>query len=150
MTTSTTRAHGMGSIKGANVDPTQPHRPGEGEATQPEGPVNWHDMESDTYEPTWGALCDFLAWAVPRWGFTTEQFPHRCWWQHPDIVEEFTAWWGLWQAHVRNPAASISAPMTFQEQTYQLKLRLEYTYRGRCRKGHEPDRVLTVAVPDDH
>lgn len=112
-------------------------RPGEGDATQPGGPVNWRGMPDDEYEETFGALCDFLAWAVPHWAFTTEQFPYHCWWQHSDITEEMTAWWGLWQAYIRNPAANIADPIAFHERTHSLKQRLADTYRGRCRHGHQ-------------
>lgn len=123
-------------------------RPGEGDATQPGGPINWHEMEDDEYEETWGALCDFLRWALPHWGFTSEQIPAACWWQHRDVIEELTAWWGLWQAGVRNAAAPIANQMTFQEQTFQLKQRLEHTYRGRCRHEHQPQAVLVIDMPD--
>lgn len=113
-------------------------RPGEGVETDPGGPVNWRGMAEDDYEDTFGALCDFLEWAVPHWGFTTEQFPYHCWWQHSDITEEMTAWWGLWQAYIRNPAANIADPVAFHERTHALKQRLADTYRGRCRHGHQP------------
>ena len=95
-------------------------RPGEGEATEPGGPVNWRGMTDDEYEDTFGALCDFLAWAVPHWAFTTEQFPYHCWWQHSDISEEMTAWWGLWQAYIRNPAANIADPTAFHDAPMHL------------------------------
>jgi hypothetical protein len=124
------------------------HRPGEGDPAQPGGPVNWRDMEDDEYDETWGALSDFLHWALPRWGFTTEQIPHACWWQHPDIVEELTAWWGLWQAYIRNPTAPIASQMEFQVQTFQLKLRLEHAYRGRCRHEHQPASQLVIRAPE--
>ena len=125
-------------------------RPGEGDATQPGGPVNWHGMTDDEYEDTFGALCDFLAWAVPHWAFTTEQFPYHCWWQHSDITEEMTAWWGLWQAYIRNPAANIADPVAFHERTHTLKQRLADTYRGRCRHGHEGRAdIPCVEVPSD-
>ena len=105
-------------------------------------------MGDDDYEETFGALCDFLAWAVPHWAFTTEQFPYRCWWQHSDISEEMTAWWGLWQAYIRNPAANIADPMAFHERTHTLKQRLADTYRGRCRHGHQPATdTPTVMLP---
>ena len=113
-------------------------RPGEGEPSDPGGPVNWHGMAEDEYEETFGALCDFLAWAVPHWAFTTEQFPYNCWWQHSDITEEMTAWWGLWQAYIRNPAANIADPIAFHERTHTLKQRLADIYRGRCRHEHHP------------
>jgi len=122
-------------------------RPGEGDPTAPSGPVNWHEMEDDEYEETWGALCDFLTWAIPRWNFTSEQLPHRCWWLHSDIVEELTAWWGLWQSAVRNPSAPTSNQMMFQEHTHQLKQRLEDTYRGRCRHEHQATPSSEVALP---
>jgi hypothetical protein len=112
-------------------------RPGEGDVTQPGGPINWRGMPDDDYEDTFGALCAFLAWAVPHWAFTTDQFPYRCWWQHSDITEEMTAWWGLWQAYIRNPAANIADPVAFHERTHTLKQRLADTYRGRCRHGHQ-------------
>ena len=114
-------------------------RPGEGDATQPGGPVNWRGMNDDEYDDAFGALCDFLTWAVPHWAFTTEQFPHHCWWQHSDITEEMTAWWGLWQAYIRNPTANIADPVAFHERTHALKQRLADTYRGRCRHGHRPN-----------
>lgn len=119
-------------------DPNAPPRPGEGEATNPGGPVNWRGMPDDEYEDTFGALCDFLEWAVPHWAFTTEQFPYHCWWQHSDITEEMTAWWGLWQAYIRNPAANIADPIAFHERTHSLKQRLGDAYQGRCRHGHHP------------
>ena len=122
-------------------------RPGEGLATQPGGPVNWHEMEDDEYDETWGALCDFLLWALPHWGFTSEQFPHQCWWLHNDVIEEVTAWWGVWQSHVRNPAAPIHSQMEFQAMTFQLKQRLEQSYRGRCRHEHQPTPAIVVTLP---
>ena len=122
-------------------------RPGEGKPTEPGGPVNWHELEDDECEETWGALCDFLAWALPHWGFTTEQFPHKCWWQHYDVVEEVTAWWGLWQSHVRNPAAPIQYQIEFQAQTFQLKARFKHSYRGRCRHEHQPVPAISVTMP---
>jgi hypothetical protein len=113
-------------------------RPGEGDPRRPDGPVNWRGMTDDEYEETFGALCDFLAWAVPHWAFTTEQFPYHCWWQHSDITEEMTAWWGLWQAYIRNPEANIADPVAFHERTHALKQRLADAYRGRCRHVHQP------------
>lgn len=123
-------------------------RPGEGEATEPGGPVNWREMNDDEYEETWGALCNFLSWAIPHWNFTTDQVPHKCWWQHPDIVEELTAWWGLWQASVRNPATGIAEQMNFQDRTFTLKQRLEHTYRGRCRQAHQPAAPPEISLPE--
>ncbi len=123
------------------------HRPGEGDATNPGGPVNWHEMEEDEYEETWGALCDFLHWALAHWNFTTDQIPTNCWWLHHDIIEELTAWWGIWQAWVRNPAAPIHVQVEFQTQTAQLKVRLEQSYRGRCRHEHQPQSPFTLTLP---
>ena len=123
-------------------------RPGEGDPTQVGGPINWHGMEDDEYEETWGALCDFLSWAVPHWAFSSEQFPHKCWWLHHDIIEEATSWWGLWQSHVRNPAAPISYQIEFQTHTFQLKQRLEHSYRGRCRHEHQPTALLDIFQPE--
>ena len=123
-------------------------RPGEGDPCAPEGPVDWHEMQDDHFEETWGALCDFLVWALPHWGFTTDQIPHKCWWLHFDIIEELTAWWGLWQSHVRDPKAPISSQMEFQEHTFQLKQRLDVTYRGRCRHEHQPITPLVLDLPD--
>jgi hypothetical protein len=120
------------------IDPSRQHRPGEGPETEPSGPVNWYGIENDDYEDTLGALTDFLEWAVPHWNFTTEQFPYGCWWQHSDIIEEMTAWWGMWQAYIRNPAAHPADPIAFHERTHALKQRLADTYRGRCRHGHQP------------
>lgn len=125
-----------------------PARPGEGDPRHPDGPVDWHGMLEEDLDPTLDALADFLAWAVPRWGFTSEQFPYGCWWQHPDIVEEMTAWWGMWQAYIRNPSAHPADPMAFHERTYALKLRLSDTYRGRCRREHTAPPSGTVARPD--
>jgi hypothetical protein len=105
-------------------------------------------MNADEIEETWGALCDFLSWAIPHWNFTTDQVPHQCWWEHPDVVEELTAWWGLWQGCVRNPAAGIADQMIFQERTFALKQRLEHTYRGRCRQTHQPAKPVGIALPD--
>lgn len=123
-------------------------RPGEGDPTQPGGPVNWRGMTDDEYEDTFGALCDFLTWAVPHWAFTTEQFPYHCWWRHSDITEEMTAWWSLWQAYIRNPAANIADPLAFHERTHTLKQRLAETYRGRCRHGHQQSaETLAVSSP---
>jgi hypothetical protein len=100
---------------------------------------------SDTFD----ALCDFLAWAIPHWGFTTEQFPYLCWWMHADITEQMTAWWGMWQAYIRNPAAHIADPMAFHERTHTMQKHLADTYRGRCRQGHQPMPPLPpVATPE--
>ena len=84
-----------------------------------------------------------------RWNFTTEQFPYHCWWQHTDILEEITAWWGLWQGYVRNPHAHIADALTFHERTDLLKQRMGETYRGRCRHRHESAPALPlIAIPD--
>ena len=124
-------------------------RPGEGDPRERGTPVNWQGMLDDDFDDTFDALCDFLVWAVPRWNFTTEQFPYKCWWQHPDILEEMTAWWGLWQAYIRNPNANIADPSAFHERTDTLKHRLSDTYRGRCRHKHEPaPPPPDVAIPD--
>jgi len=111
-------------------------RPGEGDPTEPSGPINWHGMLEDEYAETFDALTDFLAWAVPHWGFTTEQFPYACWWLHRDIVEEMTAWWTMWQAYIRNPTAHPADPVAFHERTWALKQRLAERHRGRCRSAH--------------
>lgn len=126
---------------------TARHRPGEGPPTQLDGPVDWRGLPDDTHEETWGALVDFLDWALPRWGFTSEHVPARCWWQHTDIIEELTAWWGLWQACVRNPKANITDQSSFQERTHALKERLERSYRGRCRHAHQPCAELALGHP---
>lgn len=122
-------------------------RPGEGDPTEPSGPINWHGMLDDEYEETFDALTDFLAWAVPHWGFTTEQFPYGCWWLHGDIVEEMTSWWTMWQAYVRNPTAHPADPAAFHERTWSLKQRLGSTYQGRCRHEHSSVARPTVHAP---
>ena len=120
------------------------HHPGSPLAVPGEGPrggvgtsVNWHEMEDDDFAVSFGALCTFLEWAIPRWGFTTEQFPYHCWWMHTDVFEEITAWWGLWQSSIQSPQAHIVDALTFHERTDALKDRLANTYRGRCRHQHE-------------
>lgn len=126
-----------------------PARPGEGEADQFGSPINWHEMEDDTFSDTFGALCTFLQWALPRWDFSTEQFPYRCWWLHSDVLEEITAWWGLWQGYIRNPNAHLADAETFHERTDLVKQRLADSYRGRCRHKHEPAPAPPdVTVPD--
>ena len=132
------------------------HHPGSPLAIPGGGPrgglgtsVNWHEMEDDVFANTFGALCTFLEWAIPRWNFTTEQFPHHCWWMHTDVFEEITAWWGLWQSYVGSPHAHIADAVTFHERTDALKDRLANTYRGRCRHQHETGPASpAVAIPD--
>jgi hypothetical protein len=142
-------AHGKASsqVHGRHAARPQPTADGEGEADEPSGPVNWHGMLDDEYAMTFDALTDFLAWAVPHWGFTTEQFPYGCWWLHGDIVEEMTSWWTMWQAYVRNPAAHPADPSVFHERTWNLKQRLGYTYQGRCRHEHQTVTRPVVAAP---
>lgn len=124
-------------------------RPGEGPLGDLGTSVNWHDMEDDEFSKRFGALCTFLEWSIPRWNFTTEQFPYRCWWMHTDVFEEITAWWGLWQSYIRNPHADIADAVTFHERTDALKDRLANTYRGRCRHQHETGPASpAVAIPD--
>lgn len=115
-----------------------PTRPGEGPPNQLGSPVNWRELSDEDYATTFGALCSFLEWAIPRWNFSTDQFPFHCWWMHPDVFEEVTAWWGLWQGYIRNPNAHIVDALTFHERTDLVKERLAATYRGRCRQRHEP------------
>lgn len=122
-------------------------RPGEGPPAEHITTIDWRNIAPEDEEPTFAALADFLSWAVPRWGFTADQFPASCWWQHADVVEEMTAWWALWQAYIRNPYAHPAEPLAFNERTNALKARLGANYRGRCRKGHEPLPSLTVARP---
>lgn len=111
-------------------------------------PVDWHDLHGPDADAMLAMLADFLVWAVPRWGFTTDQFPHACWWQHPDIVEEMTAWWGMWIAYIHNPDAHPADPTAFHERTGNLKQRLASTYRGRCRNGHTAvDLAASVTRP---
>ncbi|MDP1877339.1 MAG: hypothetical protein Q8M17_07280 [Actinomycetota bacterium] len=131
-------------------DPGSPlARPGEGPRGDLGTSVNWHAMEDDDFSDTFGALCTFLEWAIPRWNFTTEQFPYHCWWMHTDVFEEITAWWGLWQSYIRNPSAHIAESVTFHERTDVLKDRLANTYRGRCRHQHETAPALpAVSIPD--
>lgn len=123
----------------SSIDPSEDHLPGEGDPCDPGGPVNWYGMDDDESADTMEALSNFLQWAVPHWAFSTEQFPFRCWWHHGDIIEEMTAWWGLWQAYLRNPTSHIADPSAFHERTHALKQRLGETYRGRCRHGHQPN-----------
>ena len=128
---------------------SSPARPGEGLPNKLGSPVNWHDLSDEDYSETFGALCTFLEWAIPRWNFTTDQFPYHCWWMHPDVFEEITAWWGLWQGYIRNPNAHIVDALTFHERTDLVKERLATTYRGRCRHKHEPAPAApTVTIPD--
>ena len=108
------------------------------------GPINWQVIPDGDCEDTFDDLAAFLAWAVPHWGFTTEQFPYTCWWQHTEIFEEMTAWWQLWQAYIANPQAHPADPMAFHERTHALKDRLATTYRGRCRDQHH----ATIAPPE--
>lgn len=127
---------------------TTPAPPSDGGGWQLPSPVDWHDLHGPDADAMLAMLADFLVWAVPRWGFTTDQFPHACWWQHPDIVEEMTAWWGMWIAYIHNPDAHPADPAAFHERTWSLKQRLAVTYRGRCRHEHAPAaRVLTVDTP---
>ena len=123
-------------------------RPSEGPSAEHVATIDWRNITPEDEEPTFTSLTNFLIWAVPRWGFTAEQFPYGCWWLHPDIVEEMTAWWGMWQAYIRNPSAHPADPMAFHERTYALKLRLSDTYRGRCRREHTAPPSGTVARPD--
>jgi hypothetical protein len=128
---------------------SSPARPGEGPPNKLGSPVNWHDLSDEDYSETFGALCTFLEWAIPRWNFTTDQFPYHCWWKHPDVFEEITAWWGLWQGYIRNPNAHIVDALTFHERTDLVKERLANTYRGRCRHKHEPaPPPPAIAIPD--
>lgn len=130
-------------------DGSWPARPGEGPANQLGSPVNWRELSDEDYATTFGALCTFLEWAIPRWNFTTDQFPYHCWWMHPDVFEEITAWWGLWQGYIRNPNAHIVDALTFHERTDLVKERLTTTYRGRCRHKHEPaPPAPDVVIPD--
>ena len=122
-------------------------RPGEGPPTEHIATIDWRNISPEDEAPTFTALAGFLTWAVPRWGFTAEQFPYGCWWLHPDIVEEMTAWWTLWQAYIRNPYAHPADPMHFNERTNNLKSRLGANYRGRCRKQHEASAQVVVASP---
>jgi hypothetical protein len=124
-------------------------RPGEGSPSDHIARVDWRNIAPEDEEPTFAALAEFLAWALPRWGFTAEQFPHGCWWQHSDVLEEMTAWWTLWQAYIRNPYAHPGDPMAFNERTSNLKTRLAANYRGRCRKGHEPLALPSVGRASD-
>ena len=145
--------HAAAQVHGKHAARTQPGsngepvRTGEGEADQPSGPVNWRGMLDDDYAATFEALTDFLTWAVPHWGFTTEQFPYGCWWLHGDIVEEMTAWWTMWQAYVRNPRAHPADPAAFHERTWNLKQRLGATHQGRCRHEHQRDATPTIQIP---
>lgn len=122
-------------------------RPGEGSASEHIALVDWRNVAPEDEEPTLHALADFLAWAAPRWGFTSDQLPYGCWWLHPDVLEEMTAWWTLWQAYIRNPYAHPADPIAFNERTNALKARLGTNYRGRCRKGHEPQSPPSVGHP---
>jgi hypothetical protein len=122
-------------------------RPGEGPTAEHIATIDWRNITPEDEEPTFTALAVFLTWAVPRWGFTADQFPYGCWWMHPDIVEEMTAWWTLWQAYIRNPYAHPADPITFNERTNTLKARLGANYRGRCRKQHEASSQPEVVSP---
>lgn len=117
------------------------------EDAEPGGPIDWHNLNDNDLEPVLADLTTFLQWAIPRWAFTSEQFPFDCWWKHPDIVEDMTAWWGLWQAYIENPYAHGADPMAFSERTAALKERLDQTYRGRCRREHTTDITPTVTDP---
>lgn len=108
------------------------------------GVVNWHALDPVSAEHTLADLTEFLQWAIPRWFFSTEQFPHGCWWQHPDVIEEVTAWWGLWKVTLGNPGAHPAEAVAFHEHTAMLKERLLMAYRGRCRHDHEE----SIALPD--
>jgi hypothetical protein len=146
----TAQVHGRHAARpkpAANGDPV---RAGEGEPGKPSGPVNWHGMLDDEYVQTFDALTDFLTWAVPHWGFTTEQFPYGCWWLHGDIVEEMTSWWGMWQVYVRNPTAHPADPSVFHERTWNLQQRLAHSYQGRCRHEHQPVPRPVVTSPPGH
>jgi hypothetical protein len=122
-------------------------RPGEGPVSEHIATVDWRNIAPEDEEPTFVALTEFLVWAVPRWGFTADQFPYGCWWLHSDVLEEMTAWWTLWQAYIRQSYAHPADPMAFNDRTHALKTRLGNTYRGRCRKGHEPGPHPQVARP---
>ena len=131
-----------------HVPPDPPAPTGPTEPWPLPSPVDWHDLRGADADTMLAMLADFLEWAVPRWGFTTDQFPYACWWQHADIVEEMTAWWGMWIAYIHNPDAHPADPTAFHERTWNLKQRLATTYRGRCRKGHTAvELVATVARP---
>jgi hypothetical protein len=122
-------------------------RPGEGPPSEHIATVDWRNIAPEDEEPTLTALAEFLTWAVPRWGFTADQFPYGCWWLHSDVLEEMTAWWTLWQAYIRNPYAHPADPMAFNDRTNTMKTRLGNNYRGRCRKGHEPVASPSVKRP---
>jgi hypothetical protein len=122
-------------------------RPGEGPPAEHIATIDWRNITPEDEEPTFTSLTNFLIWAVPRWGFTAEQFPYGCWWMHPEIVEEMTAWWTLWQAYIKNPYAHPGDPMAFNERTHNLRSRLGANYRGRCRKQHEEVAHPEVASP---
>jgi hypothetical protein len=124
-------------------------RPGYVQSRDPGTSVNWHEMEDAEFSDTVAALSAFLQWAIPRWNFTTEQFPYHCWWLHADVFEEITAWWGLWQSYLDSPHAHIADAATFHERTDMLKDRLANNYRGRCRHRHEfPPAAPAVTTPD--
>lgn len=146
--------HLSAQVRGRHGSPhrsarTDPSRHDDIDPLQPAGPVDWHDMLDDEYVETFDALTEFLTWAVPHWGFTSDQFPYRCWWQHSDIIEEMTAWWTMWQAYIHNPAAHPADPIAFHERTWTLKQRLADAYRGRCRHEHTPSASPAVTRPRD-
>lgn len=135
------------AVQGQQVRSQTPSfRPGEGPPDHPGSPICWREILPEEVGPALDALGDFLSWALTHWAFSTDQFPYDCWWQHPDVIEEVTAWWELWQGYIRNPRANIADPIAFHERTATLKQRLGQSYRGRCRHGHQPPPEMPVLV----
>jgi hypothetical protein len=70
-------------------------------------PFVWADLTPVDAAATWTALARWVGWLRSRYPLA-RQVP-RCWWRHPELVEELTALWLAWQEAYVAKGAPLTA-----------------------------------------
>lgn len=103
-------------------------------------PVVLHKLGAIERAKTLGELEQWLAWFLRTYDVETTNFPYRCWWDHPFVVEECLALWTAWQI-MHHAEAHPGDPLTFNERVPAWRGRIRDRYHGQCNEGHRADHV---------
>lgn len=132
--------------------PEAPEETGGLEITPGPGIFPWRSADPEEIAGQWEALREFTEWVVRVYRFEDSQ--HRgCWWQHPEIVQEWVALRHLYD-HSWDREDDGTGPNNWHYWLEAARTRLGNAW-GRhagCRQRHtppEPKQIHATVITDD-
>lgn len=109
----------------------------------------WSALGPLSAETLWQRLSRWVGWLRGRYPIA-EQLP-RCWWRHPEIVEELTALHLAWSAAYADPAASLTAPVEWHQHYLPGFLARVRAWGVHCTDDHRarPESLYATESADD-